>query len=140
MAKYMKINLFVWCLFVAHSFFAQNERLTLSKRVIKSVCFVSNLRSLHSGDTLVLYRKDGGHCTRSMKFRMGNTILLKEFTRTYDGKPMLEFKTKGKWHREKGTTPLLILDFKTTRIELQLIDSKGGSMGFVVKSREQKDA
>lgn len=144
----MKRNQFAFtviCLLsAAHSLFAQNERLTLSKRVIKSGhwCSVSSsgLRSLHDGDTLVLHKKDRKHCTYDMNFKTGNRILLKEFTsRTYDGKPLLEFKTKGKWHITNNAAQFLVLDFLKSTIELELIDSKDDSMVFVVKNRKQKE-
>lgn len=134
-----KMSLLVSYLFAAHSLFAQNGSLTLSKRAIKSGhwCSVYNsgVLSLHSGDTLILHKKVGGLCTYNMKFRTGNTILLKEFTsRTYDGKPVLEFKTKGKWRITNNAIQLLILDFPKNRIELQFIHSKDDSMEFVVKN------
>lgn len=75
-----------------------------------------------------------------MNFKTGNRILLKEFTsRTYDGKPLLEFKTKGKWHITNNAAQFLVLDFLKSTIELELIDSKDDSMVFVVKNRKQKE-
>lgn len=136
-----KISLLVLCFIVAHSLFAQKESLTLSKRVIKSGhwCSVSNLPSLHFGDTLVFHKKDGMSCTYTMNFRTGNRFLLKEFTsRTYDGKPVLEFKTKGKWNLEKVSTQLLFLDFETVSLVLQLIHFKDDSLEFIVQKHEEK--
>lgn len=143
----MKRNQFVCAviciLSAAHSLFAQKESLTLSKQFIKSGhwCSVSNsgLQSLHDGDTLVFHKKDGRSCTYTMNFRTGNRFLLKEFTsRTYDGKPVLEFKTKGKWNLEKGSTQLLFLDFETVSVVLQLIHFKDDSLEFIVQRHEEK--
>lgn len=132
--KNMKKALLFLFITVSGCLFGQEEKVFFTGKALKSGnwCSISYLPSLHVGDTLVISKKEGKRCTNAMRFGISNSIFVKHFGRTYDGKAFLEYKEKGKWQLVENTGQLLILDFTKTKIEFQLISNKKDHLKFVV--------
>lgn len=126
-------------LFIAASgcLFGQENSLLTSKTLKKgNWCSSSYFPSLHVGDTIVFGKKERKHCTNAMRFGTSNRILVEQFGNSYDGKPFVEFKEKGKWQLVNNHgRQILILDFAKRKLELQFINSKSDFLEFVVKTR-----
>ena len=125
---------------VSGCLFGQEENGVFTGKALKSGnwCTTSSLPSLHVGDTLVISKKEGKRCTNALRFGISNSIFVKHFGSTYDGKPFLEFKEKGKWHLISNNGQILILDFDKSRVELLLISNKTDFLEFTVKNHSAK--